>query len=178
MNAEEMIAHAESLSLDYTNGMHNRVSKRAGLYRRVTVEGDYAFKAVHSEKDAEYNRAEWDFYTMTTDEIRAMLAKCVYISRNGNILVMERCTPWYERSEHFDSEPLSEIERELDRATEHAHGFVIGDLHGNNWGVREDGTVVVLDYGDVLYRVNDRIEPDESYNRNVMGEVFSPLVVA
>lgn len=184
MNASEMVARAESLSMDYSHGTFNRTSERRGASRTVIVEGGYAFKAVQNERYAGNNRVEWDFYHMTTDAIRAKLAKPLYISRNGNVIVMEALTPWRERN--LDFERLGRYEREIDNLTRAEHGIdSIGDLHGGNWGIRDDGSVVVLDYGAMewLAQVHEweKIQPDRvrwatpkpEYRKEMLADLLS-----
>src|SRR6185436_20732867 len=92
---EAMVARAEFLSEQYdAHGKFMLESDAQGCTRACIIEKGYAFKAVHKAKESDQNRSEWDFYTMTTDEIRALLAKPLYISKNGRVLVMEALTPW------------------------------------------------------------------------------------
>src|SRR6185436_9865260 len=99
--------------------------------------------------DADQNRSEWDFYTMTTDEIRAMLAKPLYISKNGNVLVMERLMPWHSSDASYDEREKQE--NVLNNATVQAYGFVIGDFHGGNWGIHKDKRTLLLDYASLAW---------------------------
>lgn len=181
MNANEMIARAEFLSLQYVDDRYQMATKLSGCTRTVRIEGQYAFKAVFNAKNANQNRAEWDFYTMTTDQVRAKLAKPLYISRNGNIIVMEALTPWYDRSD--DDSCLSRHETEIEAITRETHGFTMGDIHGENWGVRASGVVVLLDYGWIEWRVRryahekmDRkvryATPEPDYVRDYMAEML------
>ena len=186
MNANEMIARAEFLSQQYNGeGIYQMISGSSGCTRSVLIEGGYVFKAVHRTKDANQNRAEWDFYTMTTDEIRAKLAKPLYISRNGNIIVMEVLTPWYSRKDPKGDVygGLTQFEESLLNLTNSVHGFHMGDLHGGNWGIRADGTVVLLDYGSMEWTAThfERCKlpsekrytvPDPIYIRDFMAEML------
>jgi hypothetical protein len=161
------------------------VSGSSGCTRSVLIEGGYVFKAVHRLKDANQNRAEWDFYTMTTDEIRAKLAKPLYISRNGNIIVMEVLTPWYSRKDPKGDVygGLTQFEESLLNLTNSVHGLHIGDLHGGNWGIRADGTVLLLDYGSMEWHATHfercklptekrYVVPDPIYVRDFMVEML------
>lgn len=154
MNANEMVDHAEYLSLQYVEDRYQKITGSSGCSRSVTIEGEYAFKAVHNAKNANQNRAEWDFYLMTTDEVRAKLAKPVYISRNGNVIVMEVLTPWTDRTDRDGTKygGLSRHETMIETLTNEAHGFAMADLHGGNWGIRPDNTVVLLDYGWIEHK--------------------------
>jgi hypothetical protein len=157
MNANEMIARAEFLSTQYDCGTFQLGSDSAGAARKCIVEGEYAFKCIKEERDAVQNCSEWDFYTMTTDSIRAMLAKPVYISRNGNVIVMEALIPWRERNDPNEEKYgyLSHWEKCLDEDMSATYGFTIGDSHGGNWGIEADGTVVMLDYASLELQCTD-----------------------
>lgn len=155
MNASEMVTHAEWLSEQYNeDGQYLHMTTSTGCSRSVQIESGFAFKAVHSAKYFAQNRSEWDFYHMTTDEIRAMLAKPLYISRNGRVIVMEALTPWYGHKLRFTMD-YDEIRAKLHILTDSAYGFKIGDLHGGNWGVRKDGTVIALDYAAIQWQAQN-----------------------
>lgn len=182
MNANEMIARAEFLSQHYEDGKFQERSPREGAYRACLVEDGYAFKAVHNVRDVNANRAEWDFYAMTTDEIRAKLAKPVYISRNGLVIVMVAITPWRERKNGFEGN-LSHWENELDELTKSTYGFNIGDTHGGNWGVDSEGNVLMLDYGSMEWHAkrweHEKIPyekrhetPEPGYHKEIMAEML------
>lgn len=180
MNASEMIALAEKMSHEYTDGRINNTSETAGAYREVFLHDQYAFKAVGRDCDIDTNRAEFDFYTMTTDEIRAKLAKPVYISRNGRVIVMERVTPWRKAQPELSAyKTASEIEAFVNKI----HGCNIGDLHDGNFGIRDNGEIVVIDYGSIMYvatrwearRARAADENDcyfPSYRKEIMAEML------
>ncbi len=161
MNIDAMIVYAEYLSGQYkkANDGKNEIftmnSEKHGATRTCIISGNYAFKAVQVAKNAVENRSEWDFYAMTTDEIRAKLAKPLYISQNGRVIVMEVCTGWYERTpaQRTTTGYLEPNEEAVKLLVQNTHGFTLQDLHGNNWGVTSDGRAVVLDYGSVTWEV-------------------------
>lgn len=161
MNADEMIAHAEAMSLNYNeNGWYQGDSGLNGCSRSVELRGGFAFKAVFSARNRD-NVAEWDFYTMTTDEVRQYLAKPVYISRNGRVIVMEELTV---------DIAYSHIAKALVKATKKAHNFALYDLHSGNFGQRADGTVVCLDYGNVTFNVmGGAPDPKSDYSTEEMA---------
>ena len=132
MNVDEMIANAERLSLSYTErGRYTGRSDACGSWRSVAYFDDYVVKSVQEAQDRDC-QMEWDFYVGTTDEVRAFLAKPLYISRNGRSIVMEKLKP---------------MQWEDDKAT--------------NFGRRDDGTVVWLDYGNLIYDIRTAVEFDE-----------------
>lgn len=176
MNVEEMIARAEKMSEEYgTDGRFKHASNRGGLYRTVFLEGGYAFKAVWNVKDAATNRAEFDFYVMTTDDVRAKLCKPLYISQNGNVIVMQKVAPGIYDDDERDAE-----EEALSEQTLGAHNISIGDLHGNNWGRTPEGDAVAIDYGSLEWqsrehvgrkmRASDRDCAEPKYDKSVMSE--------
>lgn len=162
MNINEMIAHAEMIATKYVDDgvldLKYNGNNKSGCSRLCEVIDDYAFKAVHSSRNASQNRSEWDFYCMTTDAIRKMLAKPVYISRNGNVLVMERITPGIYEYGFCDR---------IESATQEAHGFKITDLHNGNLGTTHDGRSVVCDYGSIEWKVS---ESDPEYRKVFKGK--------
>lgn len=159
MNVDEMIAHAEMLSEAYDDrGRFRNTTDRIGSYRTVIVEGGYAFKAMLRNDRDPMNRAEWDFYASASDEMRAKLAKPLYLSRNGNVIVMEvlKVNVWGETPEM--STEVANMAKEL-------HNVIIGDLHGGNFGTRSDGTMVVSDYGHILFEGCE----EGIYNKTKLG---------
>ena len=151
MEINEMIARAEQMSHEYVDGRFRNKTDHTGAFRSVQLVEQYAFKATTRQNQASVNWSEWDFYTMTTDEIRAKLCKPVYISQNGNVLVMERL----ERARDSKTLPWDAVNNaatELDQMTEAQYGFCIGDLHGGNWGVTKSGLLLALDYGAMEYQ--------------------------
>ena len=161
MEIDQMIAQAEKLSLSYTDGMPDtRDIYREGCYRTCDIDGGFAFKISLRDTGTVCNRAEWDFYTMTTDDVREVLAKPRYISRNGKVIVfdcltMNKDTGGYNtvlRNE-FDSQARVAA-NELTRIVSSAHKVGIRDLHEGNFG-RDDGTNEMLctDYGALGHAV-------------------------
>lgn len=167
MNADEMIAYAEQLSLRFNPGdgrsditMEERTA--GGAYRDVIVKGGFAFKVAQGSYEIPANLSEWDFYCMTTDAIRKLLAKPVYISRNGRCIVMEELTPWRKVADTPRSpgyKRMDSTERALNLLCERTIRRTISDLHGGNWGVTQDGKIKCLDYGMVMYWVTDQQDP-------------------
>jgi len=180
MNAQQMIDHAEKLSKDYDpgTGRIRKRSNRSGLYRHTFVEGGYAFKAVGRDGDNTCNVAEWDFYCMTTDEIRKWLAKPVYISENGNVIVMEVLKVRQDMPDNKQrawSERAGASERALIRLVERTHnGLCLSDLHGGNWGEDQNGTLKCLDYGYIAYGA----EHDGHYDKMTLAEWTCPELVS
>lgn len=157
MNADQMIAHAEKLSTDYgENGRLKTRSNRSGLYRHTFVVDGYAFKVASIEGENDCNVAEWDFYSMTTDKVRKWLAKPLYITKNGNVIVMEvlkvKEDERTDESEWDWSCKAGKGETKLRGIVEKAHnGLVLTDLHSGNWGEDPKGNLKCLDYGYIAY---------------------------
>lgn len=167
MNAEQMIALAEEMSLDYSDGYYQRSKGQDsdGLYRSVILRDGYAFKAIKSTVNPDCI-AEWDFYTLTTDEIRAMLAKPVYVSRNGRVIVVEEVRVGVYPD---DEQALAELERSLRRLSKETYGFdYFCDFGTRNMGFTQDGRAVMIDWANFLHRFADyRNKQTSDYeNRN------------
>lgn len=185
MNVDEMIALANHMASEYNEyGRFKLTSKHSGVYRTVTLQDQYAFKAVTDAKDAGCNRSEFDFYCMTTDEIREKLARPVYLTQCGRVIVMERVMPFKESEQRLDW-CASSLESQMDKLVKTVHGVIIGDLHGGNFGVRANGDIVVVDYGSMFYTVRywaynqmtdmekraaDWAQPD--YDRSLMADML------
>jgi hypothetical protein len=147
MNANEMVDLAERLSNSYNrNGYYDGDSSPGctGGTRTVLIQDQYAFKMARTTAAAVANMVEWDFYAMTTDEIRAMLSHPFYISRNGNVVVMERLqtrdNPYNKVVQFID---------ELKAVVDLAHNIRLTDIWDFNCGMRQDGTILCLDYGEL-----------------------------
>jgi len=150
-----MIAKAEKLSLSYTDGEPDtRDIYREGCFRTCDIDGGFAFKIALTDTGTVCNRAEWDFYAMTTDDVREVLAKPRYISQNGKVIVLD-CLTMRKDVGGYGTEPRNEFDRqarvaadELLRVVRNAHKIGIRDLHEGNFG-RDDGTgkMVCTDYG-------------------------------
>jgi len=150
-----MILEAEKLSLSYTDGSPDtRDVYREGCYRTCIIKGGFAFKIALADSGTVCNRAEWDYYSMTTDSVRKLLAKPRYISRNGKVIVFD-CLTMHKDVGAYLSAERSEFDRvariaadDLTRTVLNAHKVGIRDLHEGNFG-RDDGTNEMLctDYG-------------------------------
>jgi len=167
-----MVARAEFLSTEYNeDGSFKYDSEHSGLYRTVFLEGQFAFKAACRKKFACLNQSEYDFYTMTTDEIRVCLVKPLYISKNGRVIVMELVNP-------LGTESTLKVDQRLSNLMNNSYGFNLSDLHEKNWGVRQDGTVVVIDYGEMEWRARDYVlqrdrDPLRLYDKLAMLEFLN-----
>jgi len=165
MNANEMIEMAERLSEAYSPEGHYRGDSNVsnGGWRAVLVKDQYAFKTVRRKADRDC-QIEWDFYTMTTDNVRDCLAKPFYISRNGCTIVMEKLTVCLDEngSEWGDFEPGCRV-AEIIGST---YGIEVSDTKACNFGEREDGTVVMLDYGNLMYNVGEAYPKLDSTKNN------------
>jgi hypothetical protein len=144
MNANEMVDLAERVSNEYTNDCYTGSYDAAGGTRCVILRDQYAFKIASKSRNSDANRSEWDFYAMTTDNIRAMLSHPFYISHNGNVVVMERLqtrdNPYNKVVQFID---------ELKAIVDIAHNIRLADVWDFNCGMRQDGTILCLDYGEL-----------------------------
>ena len=157
MNVNEMIVLAERLSQSYDDkGFYNGSSTAAGGWRSVLVTSKYAFKTVRCKADRDC-QAEWDFYHMTTDAIRAFLSKPFYISHNGNTIVMEVLNVDLDSYGHAVSDRLN---AKLSPLMYKTYGFDFSDMKDLNVGQRDDGTVVMLDYGNILFDMRPNMDAD------------------
>lgn len=145
MNADEMVVYAESLSERKDIPASNNGS---GAYRCCFLRGGYAFKLSHQGEERA-NRAEYDFYAMTTDNIRRLLVKPLYISRNGAVIVMEQVKPHVPYPDYLPF--VDDLQHEL-RTT---YGFGFSDMGMFNIGTREDGSMCVMDYGEMYWYGGD-----------------------
>ena len=177
-----MIARAEALSLDYDGDTPNKRTKRYGCYRTTVIDGGFAFKLSLSSNGVDCNRSEWDFYAMTTDNVRELLAKPRYISRNGKVIVFD-CLTMREDLGRYDSESRIEFDSEARRADptlanviHKAHGIGLRDLHEGNFG-RDDGTgaIVCTDYGALAFlaTISDEDGFRRYYNRDMLHQMIS-----
>ena len=180
MNANEMIALAERLSECYNErGSYTGDSNvTQGGWRSVLVMDQYAFKSVRNKKDRDC-QIEWDFYTMTTDNVRDCLSKPFYISRNGCTIVMEKLTVCKSDKgcDYGDFDAGCRV-AEIIGST---YGVTISDTKPCNFGEREeDGAVVMLDYGNLMYDVKSSdtgIEAGkQNYNRTEHMVALQQLV--
>jgi len=177
MNVEQMIERAEKLSQEYTDGRPDtRDFKREGCYRTCNISGGFAFKLAINTSGIGCNRAEWDFYAMTTDDVRKVLAKPRYISRNGKVIVFD-CLTMASDTGKYGTPERGEFVRMAEEcadavlsAVRKAHNEGICDLHHHNFG-RDDGTgkMVCTDYGALAFRAED----DECvYNRDALHQAM------
>lgn len=151
MNVNEMIAHAKFLASRFTavndrcyQSFEPEMRKEApfsGCSRSVFLIDEYAFKVVHSDGYTYNNRAEWDFYATTTDDMRALLAKPLYITECGRVLVMEQLDRANARGTIPAYDNLCATQKL------HYKGVILSDMHDGNFGVNKDGKVLLLDYG-------------------------------
>tara|TARA_R110002094_G_scaffold192802_1_gene166744 strand:- start:454 stop:1005 length:552 start_codon:yes stop_codon:yes gene_type:complete len=182
MEIDQMIAQAEKLSLDYDGDTPNKMTKRYGCYRTTVIDGGFAFKLSLKKDGEDCNRSEWDFYAMTTDDVRELLAKPRYISRNGKVIVFD-CLTMREDLGKYDSETRIEFDRGARRADPilatavyKTHGVSIRDLHEGNFG-RDDGTdtIVCTDYGSLAFiaTISNEDGFGRFYNRDVLHQMIS-----
>lgn len=176
MEIEKMIAQAEKLSLDYNGEKPNKTTKRYGCYRTTAINGGFAFKLSMNKGGIDCNRSEWDFYAMTTDKVRELLAKPRYISRNGKVIVSDCLTMREDLGFTHDFDIEVKRARAILKATVHeAHGIEIWDLHGGNFG-RDDGTntIACTDYGALALLGTIAGEDDGPfYNRDKLHQLIS-----
>tara|TARA_S200002703_G_scaffold2693_1_gene4168 strand:- start:3776 stop:4327 length:552 start_codon:yes stop_codon:yes gene_type:complete len=180
MNVEQMIERAEKLSHEYTNDEPNeRNHDREGCYRTCSISGGFAFKLAIRESGIGCNRAEWDFYTMTTDDVRKVLAKPRYISKNGKVIVFDCLTMAIDVGTYGTPE-RNEFNKQADDCADkllatvresHKHG--INDLHNHNFG-RDDGTgkMVCTDYGALAFAAEANDSGQRVYNRDVLHQMM------
>jgi hypothetical protein len=158
-----MIEQAEHYSLQYDDdGYYVRDSdKHKGTSRAVHLEQHYVFKAVKKQRAWKQNRAEWDYYTSTTDEIRRHLCKPLYIARNSRVIVMERIVPIDEDSRPY-RRALAKIKEQLELLMDQsAYRTLMFDVDYNefNWGWRNN-QIVLMDYGGLHLLLGFRYNPD------------------
>lgn len=181
MQVDQMIAQAEALSLDYDGETPNKKTKLYGCYRTTVIDGGFAFKLSLSSNGVDCNRSEWDFYAMTTDAVRELLAKPRYISRNGKVVVFD-CLTMRENLGKWDSDSRIDFDSGarradpiLSSAIQKAHGIGLRDLHEGNFG-RDDGTgaIVCTDFGALAFLA--QIPNGDSrrfYNRDLLHQMIS-----
>tara|TARA_R110002094_G_scaffold219098_2_gene190929 strand:+ start:739 stop:1290 length:552 start_codon:yes stop_codon:yes gene_type:complete len=156
---DQMIAQAEKLSLEY-DGDEPKLGRtpKQGCFRTALIDGGFAFKLSISKNGVACNRAEWDFYAMTTDEMREFLAKPRYISRNGKVVVFDCLTmredvgkPFSQAAEDFKQRAYA-FASELQKVMRRTHTVSMFDLHDGNFGV-DDGTdqMVCTDFGHFAF---------------------------
>lgn len=160
MNANEMIALAEELSLSYNEkGFSSADYDSRGSWRNVRLKDQYAFKSVQNMNDPDCV-LEWDTYIFIHERMRNFLAKPLYVSRNGRTVVMDRLDTsiaCYESKEFCDSFH--------DALKECGYTFTVGDIKSANLGKRQDGTIVLLDYGNIGYDLELGEKTRDNYER-------------
>lgn len=172
MNASEMIVLAEEFSKAYTSGGSSSQQYDAcGAWRNVVLRDAFAFKSVQNATDPDCV-AEWDFYAMTTDEIRALISKPLYISKNGRTVVMERLQPLQWQDE--DNEQYIATWKRLLRLIRATYKADLGDIKPSNFGKRSDGSVVMLDYGNIVFDLKEKNKDltKQNYSKNIMAETM------
>jgi hypothetical protein len=80
----------------------------------------------------------------------------------------------------LDRETL-EVDEKLTNLLNESYGFSLTDLHSGNWGVRQDGTVVVIDYGEMEWRARDHVshrdrDPLRVYDKLAMFDFLNNKV--
>jgi hypothetical protein len=147
---------AEKLSRMYRCNEYSGPSSTAGSYRSVYMSGSVVFKAV-TRPSCQDNQREWKFYSESSDELKAMCVKPLYISENGRVIVMQRVvstllddSKWYCDSNDRDDalETFNTIIGDMvrDEHDEHAAWQALNDNHGDNVGVTETGELLWIDY--------------------------------
>jgi len=160
MNAEEMIALAEELSLSYNDkGFSSADYDNCGSWRNVRLKDQYAFKSVRNMNDPDCV-LEWDTYIFIHEDMRDFLAKPLYISRNGRTVVMDRLDTSVSCHESGEFE-----DRFHAALKEHGYTFTVGDIKSANLGKRKDGTLVLLDYGNIGYDLELGEKTRDNYER-------------
>jgi hypothetical protein len=158
------------------NGRRRHRADAKGATRWVMFFGDYVLKIEKGDSNFgdKSNRAEWDFYTVLTDDQRKLYAKPVYITENGKVLVMERITNRLDAPRTAPDYGVL-IDEIRDAFPERARWEVLADLHGNNvgWNSRI-GRWQVLDYGGWCHC--DDFDDHRYYLREVLG-LIPPLGV-
>ena len=167
MNADEMIALAEQLSTRYNDkGRTTATYDACGSWRNVVLRGDFALKSVQNFNDPDCI-LEWDTYIFIDERMREFLAKPAYISRNGRTIVMRRLsTPVsFEESESF----ATRFHKALRKC---GYTFTVGDIKPTNLGKREDGTIVLLDYGNIGYDLEFGEKSFDNYEREKLQQAL------
>jgi len=167
MNANEMVALAEELSLAYNDkGFSSADYDSCGSWRNVRLKDQYAFKSVRQRNDPDCV-LEWDTYIFIDERMRDFLAKPVYISRNGRTVVMDRLDTSIscEESGKFEDRFCAALK-------ECGYTFTIGDIKSANLGRRQDGTIVLLDYGNIGYDLEFGEKSRANYQREKLMEAL------
>lgn len=144
---EDAIALADSIE----NGAEFNWTKK-GATRFVMFFGNYVLKVDKGDLSSfghNANLAEWDLYTILTDNQRKLFAKPLYITEKGRVLVMERIVARLDVTDDTipDYDVLwSDIADAF--PNNNARCEVQADLHSNNVGWNPKlGRWQVLDYG-------------------------------
>lgn len=153
--------------LDY-DLMERSPSWTCGSFRSVVLDhkNGVVFKLSQHPR-YEDNQREWDLYFKVSPEVQATMAKPLAISSCGKVLAMELIpdtvySRFYPREElspgialqkrtemsnmlkTFDTDLGAALRRS--RVPEKKIRFLLEDNHAANVGVREDGTLVWIDY--------------------------------
>ncbi len=156
---KDLVTQAESLAANFKedgsyNAPYSETAKHpSGMYRFAIVE-NVVYKVAFGKNGRQCNQAEFDFYVMTTDSIRAKLAKPLYVSRNGNVIVMERLKMKENMNGPEYNAFISDCDKtriELIAEINDAYGFRFKDSHDGNFGRNSNGDVVCSDYGSIAY---------------------------
>ena len=131
------------------DGRRNHRTDTKGATRWVMFFGDYVLKIERgtSSFGENSNKAEWDLYTILTDDQRKFFAKPLYITETGKVLVMERITARLDAP--CNAPDYGTMLDEMRNAfTRDGYYLVTGDMHGNNVGWNPKmGRWQCLDYG-------------------------------
>ena len=180
MNIDEMIARAEKISLAYDEGGRPATkSPKGGCYRGAVIEGGFAFKFANSNGGVECNLSEWDFYAMTTDSIRKLLARPRYISRNGKVIVLD-CLVMIQDVGRYGSDDYNKFStmardarKVLSERVKESHGLSLRDLHEGNFGLDDNSdTMLCTDYGAISL-VAQCDHSEQTYHRDALQKLIS-----
>ncbi len=124
-----------------------------GAYRKVILDTEVVYKLTRNgTRDVIANRDEWNRYHAVPEEVRHLLAKPLYISDDGSVIVMERFRSTLK--EHNPDNVKSKDFEEMTARKFQAAGVdedlayrILWDCHYGNIGHKMDGTLALLDYG-------------------------------
>lgn len=130
------------------------VIDHCGCSRIVWLCDDIAYKFLRSNPmHANNNATEWNLYNEVSDEVRGMMAECLAISENGEVLAMCAMSCVIRDSDSHSQDDRRRFNKALCQALERSGieeeqaKLLTNDNHSENIGVDASGELRWIDYG-------------------------------
>jgi len=142
-----------------------RHTKAEGCSRSILIEGNVVYKLAQGPSDGNHNWSEWSLWNKLPENVRAITAKPLAISKCNMVIAMEYISGGTLRKSYEDrmdadgyyptdlekdknafNQKLRDLLEKSEKFSKHEIAVMMSDNHASNIAVRANGELCWIDY--------------------------------